>query len=153
MTRYILLSCCVLGLAVFSDPSLIHAEVLLVGPDRLYKRPSEAASSAKDGDTIEIDAGVYSGDVAIWRQHNLIIRGVGGRANIKANGRAAEEKGIWVIKGDKTTVENIEFSGARVPDRNGAGIRQEGSGLTIRNCYFHHNENGILGGAGNIRIE
>lgn len=31
-------------------------------------------------------------------------------------------------------------------DRNGAGIRLEGAGLTVRNSYFHHNENGILGG-------
>jgi hypothetical protein len=41
-------------------------------------------------------------------------------------------------------VEHIEFSGAKVPDRNGAGIRLDGPGLTIRNCHFHHNENGIL---------
>ena len=32
-------------------------------------------------------------------------------------------------------------------DENGAGIRQEGTDLTVRNCYFHDNENGILGGA------
>jgi hypothetical protein len=142
-----------LGLTAFCQPSLIHAEVLSVGPDGPYTRPSEAALIAKDGDTIEIDAGVYSGDVAIWRQHNLIIRGVGGRAIIKANGGAAEEKAIWVIKGDNATVENVEFSGATVRDRNGAGIRQVGSGLTIKNCYFHHNENGILGGKGKILIE
>lgn len=129
------------------------AALLKVGSTHLYKRPSEAALVAKDGDTIEINAGVYSGDVAIWRQHNLIIRGVGGRAHIKANGLAAEEKAIWVIKGDNTTIENVEFSGTTVRDRNGAGIRQEGRGLTVRNCYFHHNENGILGGAGDMFVE
>jgi hypothetical protein len=41
-------------------------------------------------------------------------------------------------------VEGIEFSGCVVPDHNGAGIRQEGQHLTLRNCYFHHNEMGIL---------
>jgi hypothetical protein len=92
VTRYILVSCCVLGLVAFSHARSIHTEVLLVGPDRLYKRPSEAALSAKDGDTIEIDAGVYSGDVAVWRQHDLIIHGVGVRAHIKADGRAAGGK-------------------------------------------------------------
>jgi hypothetical protein len=153
VTRYILLCCCVLGLAAFSHASLVYAEVFLVGPDKPYKQPSEAAAVAKDGDTIAIDAGIYSGDVAIWRQNNLIIRGMRGRAHIKADGRAAEEKAIWVIKGDNTTVENVEFSGAAVRDRNGAGIRQEGSDLTVRNCYFHHNENGILGGKGKILIE
>jgi len=49
-----------------------------------------------------------------------------------------------VIKGNNTTIESIEFSGATVPHRNGAGIRLEGAGLTLRDCYFHHNENGIL---------
>ena len=97
------------------------------------------------GDTIEIDADVYEGDVAIWYQDNLTIRGVGGgRAHLKANGNNAEGKGIWVIKGNNTVVENIEFSESTVPDENGAGIRQEGAGLTVRNCSFHDNENGIL---------
>jgi hypothetical protein len=41
-------------------------------------------------------------------------------------------------------VENLEFSGARVPSHNGAGIRAEGVGLTISNCRFHHNEMGLL---------
>lgn len=53
-------------------------------------------------------------------------------------------------------MENIEFSGAKVPDRNGGGIRFEGKNLTVRNCYFHHNENGILGGTnedGEIVVE
>ncbi|MDH3439062.1 MAG: hypothetical protein OEN48_19060, partial [Betaproteobacteria bacterium] len=44
-------------------------------------------------------------------------------------------------------IESVEFSGAKVPDQNGAGIRLEGAGLTVRDCYFHDNENGILSGA------
>jgi hypothetical protein len=44
-------------------------------------------------------------------------------------------------------VENIDFAEAACVDENGAGIRQEGTDLTVRNCYFHDNENGILGGA------
>ncbi len=31
-------------------------------------------------------------------------------------------------------------------DQNGAGIRQEGDGLTVRRSWFHDNEDGILGG-------
>jgi len=54
---------------------------------------------------------------------------------------------------DGDTVENVEFSGARVVDQNGAGIRAEGTNLTIRHSYFHDNENGILGGKGHVRIE
>jgi hypothetical protein len=130
------------------------ASVLRVGPGRSLTIPSAAARVAKDGDVIEIDAGTYDGDVAVWRRNNLTIRGAGGRAHLRAQGQHAEGKAIWVIKGANTTVENIEFSGARVRDRNGAGIRQEGPGLIVRNCYFHDNENGILGGrSGEILIE
>ncbi len=109
--------------------------------------PSIAAQLAKDGDTVEIDAGQYEKDAAVWKQNNLTIRAVIGRAHLKANGVSAEDKAIWVIKGNNVTVENIEFSGAAVPHRNGAGIRIEGANLTIRNCYFHDNENGVLSGA------
>ncbi|HET9023017.1 MAG TPA: right-handed parallel beta-helix repeat-containing protein, partial [Burkholderiaceae bacterium] len=52
--------------------------------------------------------------------------------------------GIWVIRGSDTTVINVEFHGAKVPDENGAGIRQEGRNLTLRNTAFFDNENGIL---------
>jgi hypothetical protein len=119
---------------------------LRVGPQHELKSPSAAAKVARDGDLVEIEAGLYAGDAAIWRQHGLTIRGVGGVAHLRADGAHAEGKAIWVIKGANTTVENIEFSGAKVRDRNGAGIRLEGAGLTVRNSYFHHNENGILTG-------
>lgn len=122
------------------------ADVITVGAGKDYPVPSQAAANANSGDIIEIDAGEYAGDVATWTQDDLVIRGVGGRAHLRANGNSAGGKGTWVIQGDNTTVENIEFSEAAVPDHNGAGIRQEGSGLTVRNCYFHDNENGILAG-------
>ena len=118
-------------------PVKAYPVVIKVGSEMPYTRPSEAAKVAKDGDVIEIMSGIYMYDAAVWRQNNLTIRGVDGRAHLKADGTAAEGKAIWVVKGNNTIVENIEFSGARVRDKNGAGIRQEGSGLTIRKCYFH----------------
>lgn len=129
-----------------APPPAGAARVLQVGPGRQYAVPSQAAAAAVDGDVIEIDAGVYAGDAAVWRADDLTIRGVGGMAHLMAAGANAEGKGIWVIKGNGTRVENIEFSGAEVADRNGAGIRQEGADLTVRNCSFHDNENGILAG-------
>ena len=68
-------------------------------------------------------AGTYPGDIAVWSADGLVIRGA------------------------DTTVEHVEFSGGRVPDKNGAGIRHEGRGLVVRHCLFHDNENGILTGA------
>ncbi|QBX55746.1 hypothetical protein EXE58_09965 [Nocardioides seonyuensis] len=118
-----------------------------VGPDRALKTPSAAAAVAGDGDTVLIAPGTYVGDVATWTQDDLTLRGDGGRAHLRAGGKSAQGKAIWVIAGDRTTVDSIEFSGATVPDQNGAGIRQEGAGLTVTRSWFHHNQNGILTGA------
>lgn len=132
------------------------AFVLEVGPGKQFSLPSMAATAAMDGDTVVIAAGDYAGDVAVWQQNYLTLRGLGGLAHLTAQGAAAEDKAIWVIKGNHTTVENIEFSHTSVSDHNGAGIRQEGAGLLVRNCYFHDNDNGILAGDNpnsEIRIE
>jgi len=137
------------------------ANILRVGPGRAYATPSAAAAAANDGDVIEIDNGDYLDDVVVWRNNNLVLRGIGGRAHMKAtqiipytSGNDRENgMGIWVTRGSNITVENIEFSGARVPDENGAGIRVIGPDLTVCNAYFHDNENGILGGAGTLTIE
>jgi hypothetical protein len=118
-----------------------------VGPDRELTTPSAAAAVARDGDTVLIDPGTYAGDVSTWTQDDLTLRGDGGRAHLQADGNDAQGKAIWVIAGDRTTVDRIELSGAAVPDRNGAGIRQEGTGLTVTRSWFHDNENGILTGA------
>jgi hypothetical protein len=131
------------------------AATLKVGPRERYQKPSQAFQAAAEGDVIEIDSrGAYGGDVGTIRTNRLTLRGVGpGRAKIPANGRNAGGKAIWVVTGNDFTIENIEFSGARVPDRNGAGIRPEGRNLTVRNCRFYDCENGILGGAGEMLIE
>ena len=116
-----------------------------VGPGQTYTKPCQAFAAAPDGALIQIDpSGNYKGDVCAITANNLTIRGLDGRAKIDAAGQNSLGKGIWVIQGSNTTVENIEFTGASVPDHNGAAIRQEGPGLTVRNCYFHNNEEGIL---------
>jgi hypothetical protein len=118
--------------------------IIRVGPGQIYKRVDEVAPIARDGDTVEIEAGDYEGDVATWTQNNVTLRAVGGRARMDAHGAASEGKAIWVIKGSGVVVEGIDFTHARVPDRNGAGIRHEGGSLTVRNCRFLDNEDGIL---------
>jgi len=131
-----------------------HAAVLRVGPGKPYASPSKAIAAAADGDIIEIDAGTYTRDVCAIRKNRLTLRGVNGRAKLDAAGANADSKGIWVIYGNDTVVENIEFTGAQVRDQNGSGIWLEGNNLTVRNCYFHHNEEGILTGkTGTVLIE
>lgn len=122
------------------------AATLEVGPQRLLKLPSAAARLARDGDVVSIDAGIYRGDVASWPQHRLTLRGLGAGAHLDALGKTAEGKAIWVIKGNDIRIENIELSGATASALNGAGIRFEGSNLTLKNCHLHHNQMGILTG-------
>ncbi len=123
-----------------------YCKTYQVGATRTYTSPSKVMALVADGDTVAIDAGFYSGDVGAWTKDNLYIYCLNGMAHLDANGKNANGKAIWVIVGNNTTIENIEFSGATVPDHNGAGIRQEGTGLTVRHCYFHDNEDGILAG-------
>jgi hypothetical protein len=134
-----------LPLAAFA-PAM--GRTLEVGPGKAYALPNQAAAIAADGDTVEIAAVNYEGDVAAWKANDLVLRGVSRYARLHAPAYIPNGKAIWVIQGKHTTVENIEFYGAAVPDLNGAGIRQEGDGLVVRNCYFHDNEDGILGGGG-----
>jgi hypothetical protein len=130
-----------------------HARVLRVGSKQSLQTVAAAAAVARDGDMIEVEAGDYLADVAVWKQNNLTIRGTGGRPRLIASGASAENKAIWVVRGGTVTVENVEFSGARVPDKNGAGIRFEKGHLVIRNCRFVNNENGILTGKGDAELE
>ena len=122
----------------------LPSEVLRVGPGRELRTVMEAARRARDGDAIEIDAGDYHQQVATWPQSDLTVRAVGGRVRMIADGASAEGKAIWVIKGTRVLIENIDFSGARVPSMNGAGIRHEGGMLVVRGCLFEGNEIGLL---------
>ena len=117
-----------------------------VGTHRAIKTIAQAAALARDGDTVEVDAGSYVNDVAVWQQDNLTLRAVGGRVRLQVNGVSAEGKSIWVIRGGRIHVEGFDFSGARVADRNGAGIRFEKGSLTVRHCSFVNNEMGLLTG-------
>jgi hypothetical protein len=127
--------------------------IIRVGNGQRLAKIADAARIARDGDTIEIEAGDYVGDVAVWTQPHLTIRGVNGRPRLIAGGASAEDKAIWVVRGEDITIENIEFVGARVADKNGAGIRFERGRLVIRNCRFEDNEDGILGGDDDSELE
>jgi len=124
------------------------AATLSVGPGKTYAAPCAAFNAAKDGDTVEITGNnIYKSDVCGINRNNLTIRGVNGRPMIDANGANAMGKGTWVVGGNNVTIDNVEMYGARVPDQNGAALRLEGTGFTLRNSFLHDNENGILSGA------
>ena len=123
-----------------------NAKTWQVGPTRTYTSPSKVSSLVSDGDTVAIDSAAYLQDVCKWTANNLTFIGIGGKAILDAQGTSYGGKAIWEITGNNTTVQNITFANCRCASWNGAGIRQEGNNLTIRNCYFHDNEDGILGG-------
>lgn len=120
------------------------AQVVQVGPTRKIVSLAVASVVVKNGDTVEVDAGTYVADVAIWSQSNVTVRAVGGRVRLLALGAAAEGKAIWVVRGGAMAVHGFDFVGAKVADKNGAGIRFEKGQLSIKDCTFTDNENGIL---------
>jgi hypothetical protein len=136
---------------VMLSPSAAFAATLSVGPGKTYAKPCAAIAAAQPGDVIEVEAtGNYAGDTCAWATDNLTVRGVNGRAKIDAtNVAVAQMKGIFVISAPNATVENFELMGAAISmadGNNGAGIRHQGLNLTVRNCFFHDNQDGILGG-------
>lgn len=119
------------------------AATLQVGPGRAFDRPSAAAAAALDGDTIAIDPGDYY-DCAVWSRSRLTIAGTG--PGVLITDTACQGKALFITRGDDITIRNLGFARARVPDRNGAGIRAEGRNLTVESSRFIDNETGLLDG-------
>ena len=136
----------------------VRADVLMVGAGKTFATPCEAVAAAHPSDVIEIAAATYTDSCAIAAA-GLTLRGVGGRPKIDLSGtdHPAQYKGIYVIAADDVTIENLELTGAHISAANGlnaAGLRVEAKNLSVRNCYIHDNQNGILGGtSGTITIE
>ena len=146
----------IIAIGAFLLPHLGHATIWTVGPGQTFTTPSQVASLVQNGDTVDILAGTYPSDVTNWTADDLLLRGLGGFAVLASNGLSWGDKAIWVIQGDRTTVEWIAFADCTSTSNNGAGIRQEGHDLIVRHCLFHDNENGILAGTvnpSNITIE
>ena len=134
------LLCGPLAAAATGSPT---GRLLGVGAHESLRTLSQALRLARDGDTIELQPGVYRGDVAAVEQQGLVIRGLGTGAVLLADGRHAEGKAILVTRGS-VVLENLEFRGCRVPSGNGAGVRFERGHLQLLRCRFHDNEMGLL---------
>lgn len=124
----------------------VQARVLEVGPGRPLTRPSAALAEARAGDVIRIDQGQYE-DCLVVTLDRITLEGAGPET-VLAN-RTCRGRGILLIYARDVTIRGLTLRGARVADRNGAGILAEGGNLTVERAHFVDNENGILGG-GNI---
>ena len=119
------------------------ARTLEVGETRTYKTPSEAIAAAQDGDRVVIDPGEYF-DCAVVKANNLTIEGASPDGTAVLTDKACQGKALLVTVGRDITLRNLTLTRARVPDMNGAGVRAEGTNLTIERVKFVNNQNGIL---------
>ena len=115
---------------------------LTVGNGQQYSRIADAIAASSDGDVVAVQAGTYVNDFATI-YHKITLQGIGGMVQMVGTTGIPNGKAILVTDND-VTIDHFEFSGARVGDQNGAGIRYETGNLTITNSYFHNNENGLL---------
>jgi len=131
----------ILLLVQFAVPAA--AKTLLVGTSETFKLPSEAAAVAKPGDIVRIDPGTYF-DCAVWTANNLRIEAAG--THVVLTDKVCEGKAIFVVRADNVTISGMTFARARAADGNGAGIRAEGTDLTVLDSTFVDNQEGILAG-------
>ncbi len=125
-------------------PEGFVGRTLKVGMGEKYQNPSEAAADARPGDTVEIAEGTYV-DCALWPAGASPLTIVG-KGKVVLADKTCGDKGIFIVRGADVTIRGITFTGAKVRDHNGAGIRAEGLNLTVENSRFVGNEEGILGG-------
>ena len=118
---------------------------LTVGANQQFRRIADAVAAARDGDVVLVQAGTYVNDFATVTRE-ITLQGVGGIVKMAATVSPTNGKAILTTASD-VTVDHFEFSGAKVADKNGAGIRYDAGNLTITNSYFHVNENGLLAAA------
>ncbi len=116
--------------------------ILTVGTDKQYQTIAAAIAASQSGDRIRVDAGIYTNDFAHITT-NVSLISVGGLVHINATVPPPDGKAIFTIDAN-VKINGFEFSGAAVADNNGAGIRAQSGDLTLTNCWFHDNQEGIL---------
>ncbi len=123
--------------------------VLTVGVDKQFQTVAAALAASQDGDAIFVDAGTYTNDFASVTT-KVSLYAVGGRVTMLATVAPPNEKGILVEETD-LHIEGFTFQGVHIPDdegHNGAGIRVDNGNLSLVNCAFIDNQDGILTNAG-----
>jgi hypothetical protein len=132
------------GAALTSAPCV--AATLTVGPGQQYATIAAAIAASSDGDTVAVQAGTYTNDFAeIGTQISLVA--MGGRVTMRATEDLPNGKGI-LITDTNISITGFSFIGGKIPNNqggNGAGIRYQGGNLTLTDCYFAHNQDGLLG--------
>lgn len=138
-----ILRTCTLAAAAAILATASQARTLEVGPGKEFKQPSAAIAAAKAGDTVSIQPGEYF-DCATLSANKMTVEGVGDPEKVVLTDKVCGGKGIFITTGNGITVRNLTLTRARVPDGNGAGIRNEAPDLTVDHVRFVNDQNGIL---------
>jgi hypothetical protein len=108
-----------------------------------FDRLADAVAAIGSGDgTIDIQPGTYR-QCAVQTEGRVAYRAVK-PGSVILDGVSCEGKAGLVLRGRAAHVEGLIFQNFRVPDRNGAGIRQEQGSLTVMDSLFRDSEQGIL---------
>ena len=130
------------SISVLQGPAF--AASIVIGPERQPATFVEALERAKDGDEIIVLPGTYKGVTAVITHKRLTIRGQGQRPVFVYDGKLAEGRALFVVKGGEVRLENLEFRGARATDGDAAGVRFETGRLEVVRCAFFDNEHGLV---------
>jgi hypothetical protein len=115
----------------------------------------DAINAAASGDTIDVQAGTYV-DQFLSIGTSITLQAVGGEVLLRETISPPDGKAMITESGANVAINGFDISGVAVPDRNGAAIRYEGGSLSLKDDYFHDNQEGLLGAAdpnGSIGID
>ncbi|PYU20749.1 MAG: hypothetical protein DMG32_21785, partial [Acidobacteria bacterium] len=101
----------------------------------------QAAFDAVPHGGVVFARGTVVAQAGVLTKNNVLLKGP---AIFDTQGANYGGKATIVQVGNNFTVEDIEAFGMAVPDGNGAFIRLEGSGLTMRRTNVHDGQEGIL---------
>ncbi len=99
-----------------------------------------ALQQLKNGDLLQIGAGIYRQALTI-NVNDVTIEGLG---NVIFESAAANNKAMFLLTGNNTTLKNLQCRNIQVSDGNGSCVRLEGKNLTLEHVYFHASQSGVL---------
>lgn len=119
------------------------AATLHVGQGQPYRTLQAAVNAAAPGDTVAVHDGTYQNQWLTVAKP-LTIEGVGGQPHVKGTVNIPNTKGmITITRGASVTLRNLEISGGKDREANGACVWVDGS-LTLENSWLHDCQDGIL---------
>ena len=94
-------------------------------------------ATAHSGDTIDVQAGIYTNDFPALIS-DVTIQGVGGQVHLVATATPPNGKAIFDVAGT-TTLSNLDFFGSTV-----AGVRYKRRNIVVNSLTFERNQIGLL---------